>query len=753
MECKFAVTGMSCSACSAGVEKAVSRLDGVEKAEVNLLAETMLCQFDGDKVSEEDIIKKVEKAGFHAAVLAEDTPQELKQEKAASETQNTTEETPIKTRLIASIVFLTLLMYVSMGHMVGLPLPSILTGPENALSFALLQFLLTLPVIYLNRKFFIGGAKAIWRKAPNMDTLVAVGSGASLLYSIASIFVIGYGLGHGDLALAAAYSHHLYFEGAAMILTLVTVGKFLESRAKGKTNAAVKNLISLAPDTAVLLKNGQEVEVPTEQIKVGDTVLLRPGSRIPVDGEVIKGTSFVDESALTGESIPVEKQLGDTLISASMNQNGSLEMRATKVGKDTTLSQIITLVENAGATKAPIARLADKVSGVFVPIVMTISLVTIVAWMLAGKDFSFALSLGVAVLVISCPCALGLATPVAITVANGRCAKHGILIKSAEALETLHLADTVVLDKTGTITEGKPKVTDILTNGMDETEFIKMAAALEKNSEHPLAEAIVEAAGDRSNAQHFENFTSISGRGVKAEMDGALYLAGNLKFMEESQIEIPFSQDVLTQYQAQGKTPMYFAKDTQCIGVIFAADSVKESSIKAIHELRKDGIDVIMLTGDHKTTAKAIGKQLELTDIISDVLPQDKERIVADIQKKNRKVVMVGDGINDSPALARADVGIAIGSGTDIAIESADVVLMKDDLYDVCDAIRFSKKTIRNIKQNLFWAFIYNAIGIPIAAGALYPAFGITLSPMLAAACMSFSSIFVTTNALRLYKK
>lgn len=752
MECKFNVTGMSCSACSAGVEKAVSRLDGVEKAEVNLLAETMVCKFDADKVTEEDIIKKVEKAGFHATVFSDETMAES-ENKPMEQAEVKEEGTSIKTRLIASVAFLTLLMYVSMGHMVGLPLPSFLTGVENAVSFALLQFLLTIPVIYLNRKFFIGGFKAVLRKAPNMDTLVAVGSGASLIYSIASIFVIGYGLGHGNTELAATYSHHLYFEGAAMILTLVTVGKYLESRAKGKTNAAVKDLISLAPETAVLLKDGKEVEVPTEQIAVGDILLIRPGSRIPVDGEVIKGTSFVDESALTGESIPVEKQEGDKLISASMNKNGSMQMRATKVGKDTTLSQIITLVENAGATKAPIARLADKVSGVFVPIVMSISLLTVVIWMLVGKDFSFALSLGVAVLVISCPCALGLATPVAITVANGRCAKHGILVKSAEALETLHLVDTVVLDKTGTITEGKPKVTDILTNGLDEKEFLHIAASLERDSEHPLAEAIMQAFGASKPLLETKNFRSVSGRGVTAQIEDAQYLAGNLKFMEEQNIENPIPASEIEKHIKEGKTPMYFAKDHRVIGIIFAADQVKETSTKAIRDMRKAGIDVVMLTGDNKATAKAIGKNLELTDIIADVLPQDKERIVSDIQKKNKKVAMVGDGINDSPALARADVGIAIGSGTDIAIESADIVLMKDDLADVCDVIDFSKKTIRNIKQNLFWAFIYNAIGIPIAAGVLYPAFGITLSPMIAAACMSFSSIFVTTNALRLYKK
>ena len=750
MQCKFDVQGMSCSACSAGVEKAVSRLDGVEKAEVNLLAETMICQYDDSKVSEEDIIKKVEKAGFHANVAQEETANVEHTQKHEEQKDDST--TPIKTRLIASIVFLAVLMYVSMGRMIGLPLPSILEGPENAISFALLQFLLTLPVIYLNRKFFIGGFKAVMRKAPNMDTLVAVGSGASLIYSVASIFVIGYGLGHDNLELAATYSHHLYFEGAAMILTLVTVGKFLESRAKGKTNAAVKDLISLAPETASVLRNGKEMEIPTEQIVVGDIVLVRPGSRIPVDGIVTKGSSFVDESALTGESIPVEKQEGDTLISASMNKNGSMEMRATKVGKDTTLSQIITLVENAGATKAPIARVADKVAGVFVPVVMSISLLTVIIWLLVGKEFSFALSLGVAVLVISCPCALGLATPVAITVANGRCAKHGILVKSAEALETLHLVNAVILDKTGTITEGNPKVTDILTNGMAEDEFLKIAASLEHGSEHPLSEAVLQKYGD-AELLEIKDFSTTSGRGVSGKIGEDVYLAGNKKWMEENNVSIEIPNAEIEKHIAEGKTPMYFAKNNAAIGAIFAADSVKETSAKAISNLRKAGLDVIMLTGDNKATAKAIGKDLELTDIISDVLPQDKERIVAEIQKKGKKVAMVGDGINDSPALARADVGIAIGSGTDIAIESADVVLMKDDLADVCDVIDFSKKTIRNIKQNLFWAFIYNTIGIPIAAGVLYPAFGITLSPMLAAACMSFSSIFVTTNALRLYKK
>lgn len=752
MECKFNVLGMSCSACSAGVEKAVSRLDGVEKAEVNLLAETMVCKFDESKVNEEDIIKKVEKAGFHADLIKEETPS-ANVEKKTVQKEKKEEGTPIKTRLIASTVLLLLLMYVSMGHMIGLPLPSILTGTENALSFAFLQFLLTIPIVYLNRKFFVSGFKALLRKAPNMDTLVAVGSGASLVYSIAAVFVIGYGLGHGNMDLAATYSHHLYFESASMILTLVTVGKYLESRAKGKTNSAIKDLISLAPETAIVLRGGRELEIPTEQIVVGDIILVKPGARIPVDGVVTKGVSFVDESALTGESIPVEKQEGDNLISASMNKNGSLEMRATKVGKDTTLSQIINLVENAGATKAPIARMADKVSGVFVPIVMTISLLTILIWMIVGKDFSFALSLGVAVLVISCPCALGLATPVAITVATGRCAKHGILVKSAEALETLHLVDAVVLDKTGTITEGKPQVTNVLTNGMDENAFLKLAASLERDSEHPLAEAIMQAYSKEDVLFEMQNFKSVSGRGVAAELDSVSYYAGNRRYMEELGVSFSISEEEIEKHIKEGKTPMYFAKAQEVIGVVFAADRVKETSAKAISEMRKAGLDVIMLTGDNKATAKAIGKELELTDIISDVLPQDKERIVADIQKKGKRVAMVGDGINDSPALARADVGIAIGSGTDIAIESADIVLMKDDLADVCDVIDFSKKTIRNIKQNLFWALIYNTIGIPIAAGVLYPAFGMTLSPMIAAACMSFSSIFVTTNALRLYKK
>lgn len=752
MECKFNVSGMSCSACSAGVEKAVSRLDGVEKAEVNLLAETMVCKFDESKVNEEDIIKKVEKAGFHADLIKEETPS-ANVEKKTVQKEKKEEGTPIKTRLIASTVLLLLLMYVSMGHMIGLPLPSILTGTENALSFAFLQFLLTIPIVYLNRKFFVSGFKALLRKAPNMDTLVAVGSGASLVYSIAAVFVIGYGLGHGNMDLAATYSHHLYFESASMILTLVTVGKYLESRAKGKTNSAIKDLISLAPETAIVLRGGRELEIPTEQIVVGDIILVKPGARIPVDGVVTKGVSFVDESALTGESIPVEKQEGDNLISASMNKNGSLEMRATKVGKDTTLSQIINLVENAGATKAPIARMADKVSGVFVPIVMTISLLTILIWMIVGKDFSFALSLGVAVLVISCPCALGLATPVAITVATGRCAKHGILVKSAEALETLHLVDAVVLDKTGTITEGKPQVTNVLTNGMDENAFLKLAASLERDSEHPLAEAIMQAYSKEDVLFEMQNFKSVSGRGVAAELDSVSYYAGNRRYMEELGVSFSISEEEIEKHIKEGKTPMYFAKAQEVIGVVFAADRVKETSAKAISEMRKAGLDVIMLTGDNKATAKAIGKELELTDIISDVLPQDKERIVADIQKKGKRVAMVGDGINDSPALARADVGIAIGSGTDIAIESADIVLMKDDLADVCDVIDFSKKTIRNIKQNLFWALIYNTIGIPIAAGVLYPAFGMTLSPMIAAACMSFSSIFVTTNALRLYKK
>lgn len=740
MKEKFDVKGMSCTACSASVERVVSRIDGVTKAEVNLLGESMLCEYDEAKLGREKIIAAIENAGFSASLHGEDTLKTKPEERFTSE----------KTRLIVSAIFLVLLMYVSMGHMLGAPLPAFLHGTENAVSFAFLQFLLTLPIVYVNRKFFVVGFGALYRRAPNMDSLVAVGSAAALLYGIFAIFKIGGGLGHGDMETAAHFAHNLYFESAAMILTLVTLGKYLEERSKRKTGSALSALINLAPKGANVIRNGEELLVPAEKLVVGEIIIIRPGESIPVDGIIIEGSSAVDEAAITGESMPIEKTVGSEVVSATINKNGSFKMQATRVGGDTTLAKIIKLVEEAGATKAPIARMADKVAGVFVPVVMGLALLSVIVWLAVGESFEFALSIGIAVLVISCPCALGLATPVAITVATGSCARRGILVKSAEALETLHKADAVVLDKTGTITEGRPKVSAVLPVGTDEESLITLAASLEKGSEHPLAEAIVSHAGERQ-LYPASDFAAVPGRGVHAVINGEEHFGGNAAYMTELGADLSSVSEQAESYALEGCTAMYFSKGEELLGAVFAADEIKESSAKAVSELRRAGLEVVMLTGDARTTAEAVGRKIGVSSVISQVLPQDKEREVKRLQDEGKTVCMVGDGINDSPALARADVGIAIGNGTDIAIDSADVVLLKSDLRDVYEAISFSKRTIRNIKENLFWAFFYNVIGIPIAAGVLYPAFGITLSPMIGAACMSLSSVFVTTNALRLY--
>lgn len=636
-------------------------------------------------------------------------------------------------------------MYVAMGKMLTLPLPPFLDGVENGGVFVFAQILLVLPILYVNRKFFIVGFRALIKKAPNMDSLIAVGSTSALAYSIFSAFVIFHSLGHSNFDLAHKYLMNLHFEGAGMILTLVTVGKLLEERSKNKTGEAITKLIDLSPKEATCIRNGKEVLVKTEDILVGDIIVIRPGEKIPVDGVVIEGSSSVDKSALTGESIPVDVTVGSEVISASINKNGYFKMKATKVGANTTLAQIIDLVESANATKAPIARIADKVAGVFVPAIITLAVLVCAIWVIVGQPFSFAIERAIGVLVISCPCALGLATPVAITVATGRCAKKGILVKSAEALETLHSIDTVVLDKTGTITEGKPKVCGVYPCEISADELIKISASLEKQSEHPLAEAILSYAHD-TKLYEVQNFTSVSGRGITGEINGTKYYGGNLAFMSEQGIDVSGAKD-------SDGTPMYFAKENQFIGVIYAMDTVKESSFTAISDMQKMGLSVVMLTGDSKKTAEVIKNQLNLTDVIAEVMPADKEKAISTLQSEGKKVLMVGDGINDSPALAKADVGIAIGSGTDIAIDSADLVLMKSNLNDVCEAISFSKKTLRVIKQNLFWAFFYNVLAIPVAAGVLYAPFGITLSPMIGAAAMSFSSIFVTLNALRLYKK
>ncbi len=752
MKMKFDVEGMMCAACSAAVERSVSKLEGVESAQVNLLAKLLTAEFDESKTNSQAIIAAVKKAGFQAVVHEEELPVSTQTVKEETKTATVKEEkfTPVKIRLAVSIPLLAVLMYVTMGHMVGLPLPHFFHGVQNGVQFAFLQFLLTLPIIYVNRKFFFGGFKALKNKAPNMDTLVAVGAGAALIYGIASIFMIGYGLGNGRNDIAAKYVSNLYFESAAMILTLVTVGKFLEERSKGKTNTAVEKLIDLSPKTATVIRIGKEITVKAEEIRVGDTVVIRPGEKIPVDGILTEGNSSIDESALTGESMPVSKKVGDSVMSASVNLEGAFNMKATKVGRDTTLAQIIELVENAGATKAPVARLADKIAGVFVPIVMTISAVTFIAWMIAGQSLEFALSCAICVLVISCPCALGLATPVAITVATGKCASNGILIKSAEALEALGKTDVFVLDKTGTVTTGKPAVTDIITYGIEKDRLLMLAASAESKSEHLLAKAICEK--HSGSTVKSDNFTYISGKGVSADIDGQRVVCGNSSLMAESKIDVSAADKDYYMLAKQGKTPVYIATDGKLAGIIAIADEIKPTSIEAVKALKKHGAEVILLTGDNEKTAQAIGSRLGVSKTVAQVLPAQKAEHVKNLQQQGKRVVMVGDGINDSPALTQADVGIAIGGGTDIAIESADIVLMKSDLSDVVKANTFSRKTLRNIKQNLFWAFFYNVIGIPVAAGILVIPFGITLSPMIGAAAMSLSSVFVVTNALRLYK-
>lgn len=645
--------------------------------------------------------------------------------------------------------FLIPLMYVAMGHMVGLPQPSFLRGDVNAVSFALTQFLLCIPVLYINRAYFERGFRSLIHGAPNMDTLISVGSGASLIYGIFAIYRMGYGLGTQNMELVHRYLHDLYFESAVMILALINIGKYLEARSKGKTSEAIQKLMDLAPKTALVERNGQVVEIAAEDMLTGDILQVKPGSSIPADGVVIEGRTSVDEAAITGESMPVEKKEGDTVTAATLNKTGFIRMRAARVGQDTTFSQIIRLVEEASSSKAPIARMADKIAGIFVPTVMGIALLTGIVWLLMGAEFEFALSCAIAVLVISCPCALGLATPVAIMVGTGKGAENGILIKSGEALEVTHNVQSVVLDKTGTITEGKPVVTDIISFGMSENKILEISAALEKKSEHPLAEAVLlKAKGmELPNA---ENFAAIPGKGITAKIQGNIYYAGNQKLMQEQGISCEKALSSMEKLSKEGKTPLILADEKQVFGIIGVADVVKPTSAKAIQELKKLGIQVIMLTGDNARTAKAIQKQLDIDTVIAEVLPQDKEREISRLQEEGKTVAMVGDGLNDAPALARADVGIAIGAGTDVAIESADIVLMKNDLQDVATAIELSKAVIRNIKENLFWAFFYNVCGIPLAAGVLYPVFGLKLSPMFGAAAMSLSSLFVVSNALRL---
>lgn len=746
MKQKFDVTGMTCSACSAHVEKSVSKLEGVQCVNVNLLQNSMVVEYDDNALGTTDIIHAVESGGYGASVQGENKTQEVPKNVAAEEMHH------MKRRLIASFCFLIPLFYISMGHMMGAPLPAILLGDENVMIFALTQLFLTIPVLIINKKYYVVGFKALWNKAPNMDSLIALGSAASVVYSVFAIYSMAYAMGHGDLMTAHHYGMELYFESAAMILTLITVGKYMETRSKGKTSEAISKLMDLAPKTATVLRNGVEQEIPVEEVVTGDTIIVKPGQRIPVDGKIIEGFSAVDESAITGESIPVEKQVGDTVIGATVNKSGYFRMTATRVGKDTTLSQIIALVEEAGASKAPIAKLADKVSGVFVPVVITIAVLAAVIWFVAGNQpFSFALSIGIAVLVISCPCALGLATPTAIMVGTGKGAEYGILVKSAESLEIAHQVQTVVLDKTGTLTEGKPVVTDVvLAKGILRNRLLKQAAAVEALSEHPLAEAIVAYAKEKEVAfEKAENLTATAGQGVEADVAGKHILAGNLKMMQERGIQLEEWEAKAVDLAEAGKTPLFFAENETFLGIVALADTLKPTSKAAVDAFHQMGIEVVMLTGDNKRTAEAIAKELDI-QVIAEVLPQDKEREVRRLQEQGKKVAMIGDGINDAPALMRADVGVAIGAGTDVAMESADIILMKSDLMDAVTAIELSHATIRNIKENLFWAFFYNACGIPLAAGVFYPLLEWKLNPMFAAAAMSFSSAFVVGNALRL---
>ena len=738
MKLKFNVTGMTCAACSARVEKVTKAVPGVGNAEVNLLAGTMVADVESEAVAQA-IIKAVSDSGYGASL-----PGEQKQEKAESSGQkNALKE--MKKRIIGSSIFLVILMYFTMGHMVGLPEPHWYHGLENAMVATLLQFFLTLPAVYLNRVYFTRGLKSLWHKAPNMDSLIAVGSGAALIYGVAALFMMADAMGAGDWETVQHYRSNLYFESAAMILTLITLGKFLETRAKGKTGDAIRALMDLSPKTACVRRNGVETEIPVEDVKVGDTIIVRSGGRIPVDGTVIQGRGAVDQSALTGESVPVEKVPGDTVAAATINTEGYLEFRAEKVGQDTTLSQIIHMVEEAGGSKAPIARMADKIAGVFVPVVMCIAAAAFIFWMIMGKDLEFSLTTAISVLVISCPCALGLATPVAIMVGTGRGAGMGVLFKNAESLENLHNVDTVVLDKTGTLTTGKPAVTDILATGHNAARLLTIAAAIEQRSEHPFAKAILTKA-EGMDLPDVVDFETIPGRGVSGVVDGVRYFGGNAKLMAEHGISVPAYEELT----AKGKTPLYFADESgSYLGAIAAADVLKADSVAAVAAMQKMKLDVVMLTGDNRQVAETIAAQAGITHVISDVLPGDKAGAVKKLQQEGHKVVMVGDGINDAPALVTADVGMAIDAGTDIAMESADVVLVSGSLQAIADAVALSKATIRNIRQNLFWALFYNCLGIPIAAGVLSP-IGITLSPMFGAAAMSCSSVFVVTNALRL---
>ncbi|MEG1549054.1 MAG: heavy metal translocating P-type ATPase, partial [Ruthenibacterium sp.] len=745
MKQQYDITGMTCSACSAHVEKAVRKVDGVNHVSVNLLTNSMTVDAQA-ALAPETVVNAVVSAGYGASERGGASAEPHKKQR---ENPAIAQQKEMKTRLLVSFGFLIPLMYIAMGHMIGLPLPSFLAGYENSVAYGMAQLLLALPVVYVNRKYYQIGFKTLLHGSPNMDSLIAIGSSAALFYGVFAIMRIGYGLGTGNHALVMQYHMDLYFESAAMILALITLGKYLEAKSKGKTSEAITKLLDLAPKTATVERGGVSQTLAVEQVILGDIVVVRPGQSVPVDGVIVEGASGLDEAAVTGESLPVEKTVGDTVIAASVNGAGFFKFRATKVGEDTTLAQIIHLVEDASASKAPIAKLADTIAGVFVPAVICIAVLASLVWLLLGQSAEFALSIGISVLVISCPCALGLATPVAIMVGTGKGAENGILIKSGEALETAHGITAVVLDKTGTVTQGKPVVTDILPFGRQtEMKLLSLAASLESASEHPLAQAIVmRAKTEKAVLQNVQNFKAIFGKGLVAQLADVTYYAGNEALLTDAKILLSDAQkktmDALAQ---QGKTPLAFANETELLGILAVSDTVKSTSAAAVQSFLKMGIDVTMLTGDNVRTAKAIGEQVGISHVIAGVLPQQKEAEVAKLQQMGKIVAMIGDGINDAPALARADVGIAIGAGTDVAIESADIVLMKNDLQDAVTAIRLSKAVLRNIKQNLFWAFFYNSVGIPLAAGVLYPIFGLKLSPMFGAAAMSLSSVCVVMN-------
>ncbi|MDN5093219.1 heavy metal translocating P-type ATPase [Aliarcobacter butzleri] len=746
---KFDIKGMTCSACSTAVDRNVKKLEGINEVNVNLLNNSMIVKYDENILNNETIIKKVQDAGYEAFLVENG---KKNQKNLTEENLGKIETNELKNRLIISFIFAIPLFYISMGHMLNWYLPHLFHGYSNAITFAFTQFLLALPIVFINIKYYKVGFKTLYKGSPNMDSLIAIGTSAAMIYGVFSIYKIGYGLGNNDIDMVIQYSHDLYFESAAIVLTLITLGKFLEARAKENTSEAINKLINLTPKTALVLRNNQEIEIPIDELILKDIVIVKPGNIVPTDGVIIFGNSSIDESMLTGESLPISKKVGDKVIGASINKSGSFKFEVTKLGEDTVLSQIIKLIEEASSSKAPISKLADRISAIFVPTVIVISILATVTWLFLGYSFEFALSIGIAILVISCPCALGLATPTAIMVGTGKGAQNGILIKSAESLEIAHTINTVVIDKTGTITEGKTQVTDIFTSEkITQDKLLQLCATIEKNSEHPLADAILKKAQEKEiellNATDFE---ALNGLGIKAKVEDRVFYIGNKKLLDSKNISLDLFYEKSEKLANEGKTPIFIADESEVLGLIAISDVVKPTSKDAILEFEKMGLEVIMLTGDNYKTANAIAKQININNVIAEVLPQDKEKEIQKLQSLGKKVAMIGDGINDAPALVRADVGIAIGAGTDIAIESANIVLVKSDLLDAVKAIQLSNAVIKNIKQNLFWAFFYNIIGIPLAAGVFYTILGWKLSPMFAGAAMSLSSVTVVLNALRL---